>query len=114
LLTKGYLLLNYWQNVQNDKTILIDGISLNSIYKDWYNLSTKKTSIGKMVRMAKMLHLNLKVISLQEMPKDEANASSILKDIEENNISNNYSLSIHMLDNVSGNTRGAMIVFTDK
>ena len=36
------------------------------------------------------------------------------KDIEENNMSNNYSLSIHMLDNVPGNTRGAIIVFTDK
>ena len=114
LLTKGYLLLNYWHNVQNDKTMLLDGKSLSSIYKDWYNLSTKKTSIGSMVRMAKMVHQNLKVISLQEMPKDEANTYSILKDIEESNISNNYSLSIHMLDNVPGNTRGAIIVFTDK
>ena len=114
LLTKGYLLLNYWHNVQNDKTVLVDGKSLSSIYKDWYNLSTKKTSIGTMVRMAKTVHQNLKVISLQEMPKDQSNASSILKDIEENNMSNNYSLSIHMLDNVPGNTRGAIIVFTDK
>jgi hypothetical protein len=114
LLTKGYLLLNYWHNVQNDKTVLLDGKSLSSIYKDWYNLSTKKTSIGTMVRMAKMVHQNLKVISLQEMPKDQSNASSILKDIEENNMSDNYSLSIHILDNVPGNTRGTIIVFTDK
>jgi hypothetical protein len=94
--------------------VLLDGKSLSSIYKDWYNLSTKKTSIGTMVRMAKTVHQNLKVISLQEMPKDQSNASSILKDIEENNMSDNYSLSIHMLDNVPGNTRGAIIVFTDK
>jgi len=114
LVTKGYLLLNYWHNVQNDKTILVDSMSLNSIYKDWYSLSTKKTSIGAMVRMAKTLHQNLKAISLQEMPKDDVSAYSIVKNIEESNISDNYSLSIHMLDNVPGNTRGAIIVFTDK
>ena len=40
------------------------------------------TSIGTMVRMAKMVHQNLKVISLQEMPKDDVSAYSIVKDIE--------------------------------
>jgi hypothetical protein len=111
LLDKGYLLLNYWYNVQNDAVVLAHGRSLASIFDEWFKSSSTKTSIGKMVAMAKALHPNLRVIGIQEMPKDVASARAIIDDIQITAGTYKYSTNIYMTDVVIGSTRGAVIMF---
>jgi hypothetical protein len=106
LMAKGYMLLNYWNAIQRDTTELIHGRSLNSIYKEWQELSIRKVSIGKMVKMTKDIYPNLKVISLQEMPKDLTKAKIIIEDIMEN-----VNVNIYMNDTGIGSTRGAIVIF---
>ena len=111
LLDKGYLLLNYWHNVQTDQTVLFDGISLSSIYDEWYKASTMKVSIGKMLKDAKTIHPTLSVVSLQEMPKDQVATESIIEDIKQNLLSIGATINVFMMDTSSGSTRGAIVVF---
>lgn len=111
LLDKGYLLLNYWFNVQNDQTVLANGRSLASIFDEWYKSSSTKTSIGKMVTMAKTLHPNLRTIGIQEMPKNTNDARAIIDDILVTTGNLKYSTSIYMAEAVIGSTRGAVIMF---
>jgi hypothetical protein len=106
LINKGYLLLNYWHNIQNDKMELVGGRSLSSIYSEWQSLSTRKVSIASMIKMAKRMHPMLKVVSLQEMPVDSVSAQIIIDDIKGNTPSN-----IYMYDTGVGSTRGAIVVF---
>jgi hypothetical protein len=107
LLDKGYMLLNYWHKVQTDKTELYYNTSLSMIYDEWYRSSVRKVSIGEMVRMSKILYPNLKVLSLQEMPKDHDKAKVIIDEL----LSIGYSLNIYLMDSVPGATRGAIILF---
>lgn len=110
LLEKGYLLLNYWHNVQNDHTVLVDGRSLSSVYDEWYKASTKKVSIGQMIMEAKMLYANLHVISLQEMPKSHTDADAIIEDIRQNLRTIGHTINVFMMDTSSGSTRGAFVL----
>ena len=103
MLERGYKLLNFWYDVQNDKTVLIDNMSLSSVYDEWRQSTTKKVSIAEMVRLAKANHPNLRVISLQEMPKDET-AEKIIEGIDGVTF---------MSSNAPGSTRGAIIVFNN-
>jgi len=103
MLERGYKLLNFWHNVQNDKTVLIDNMSLSSVYDEWRQSTTKKVPIAEMVRQAKANHPNLRVISLQEMPKD-GSAEKIIEGIDGVTFMNN---------NAPGSTRGAIIVFNN-
>ena len=103
MLERGYKLLNFWYDVQNDKTVLIDNMSLSSVYDEWRQSTTKKVSIAEMVRLAKASHPNLRVISLQEMPKDET-AEKIIEGIDGVTFMNS---------NAPGSTRGAIIVFNN-
>ena len=103
MLERGYKLLNFWHNVQNDKTVLINNMSLSSIYDEWYKSASKKVPIAEMVRQAKANHPNLRVISLQEMPKD-GSAEKIIEGIDGVTFMNN---------NAPGSTRGAIIMFNN-
>jgi hypothetical protein len=108
LLDKGYMLLNYWYKVQTDTVPLVDGKCLGQIYYDWYNQqSSGKVPISDMIRMAKELNPNLKVISLQEMPNDDSKAKVIIEQIKF------YypSAKVFMVNSPTGNTRGAIVMF---
>lgn len=108
ILDKGYMLLNYWYKVQTDTVPLVDGKSLGQIYYDWYyQQSTGKVPISDMIRMAKELNPNLRVISLQEMPKDDNKAKGIIEQIKF------YypSAKVFMVNSPTGNTSGAIVIF---
>jgi hypothetical protein len=107
LLDKGYMLLNYWHNVQRDITPLIDDISLMRVYHTWYQSSMRKVSISGMINMAKTIHPNLRVLSLQEMPMDYTKSYDLINDI----IDLDYSMGIYYMEICPGPTRGAIVVF---
>ena len=109
LLEKGYMLLNYWYRVQTDHTELVNKTSLSMIYDEWYQSSVRKVSIGEMVRMSKILYPNLKVLSLQEMPKDHVKAKVIIDEI----LSIGYSSNVYLMDSTPGATRGTIIIFNE-
>jgi hypothetical protein len=109
LLEKGYMLLNYWHNVQRDITPLIEDVSLMRVYHEWYESSMRKVSISGMIRITKTLHPNLRVLSLQEMPLDYAKSQSLIDDILELD----YSMGIYYTELGPGPTRGVIIVFHD-
>jgi hypothetical protein len=117
LIDRGHLLLNYWNAVQNDHTELIRsintyGTSLSDIYDEWYKESSTKVSIGEMLRQSKIVHPRLDVISLQEMPKDQAKAEVIIADIKQKLQLDGHTVDVFMLDTAFGSTRGAIVVFT--
>lgn len=109
LLEKGYMLLNYWHNVQRDITQLVDDVSLWRVYHLWYQSSMRKVSIPYMISMTKTLHPNLRVLSLQEMPTDYTKSHDLINDI----LDLDYSMGVYYSEFSPGPTRGAIIVFHD-
>jgi hypothetical protein len=110
LLNKGYLLLNYWHMIQTDQTILVDGKSLHMIYSEIY-IKSNKLSIGQMIKEAKILHPNLHVISLQEMPFDPKDCLHIIENIKQNLLNIGYEVTFIINDKPFGSTRGVIISF---
>ena len=111
LLNKGYMLLNYWHAIQTDQTILIDDKSLCKIYTEIYKSSSNKISIGYMIREAKIIHPNLHIVSLQEMPSEFVYCMQIIEDIKQNLMNIGYKVTIYMNHKAFGSTQGAIISF---
>jgi hypothetical protein len=105
-LEKGYLLLKFWYNVQKDTRIIKNGESLNSIFAKWYANTTRKISIYQMIRRAKEMYPNMKVMGIQEMPLGAA-GDALKAEIE-----SRVHCIVHMNNfEIKGNTRGAIIEF---
>jgi hypothetical protein len=113
-LEKGYKLLNYWHNVQNDKTDLGNGKTLSEIYDSWFTLSQTKVSIGEMIKQAKRLHPELKIMGIQELPLSLAEASPIIREIEALAQCKIYYTPEEINLGKDCKTRGGILVFTDK
>ena len=113
-LEKGHKLLNYWHKVQNDTTDLGNGNTLSSIYDSWFTLSQTKVSIGEMIKQAKRLHPELKVMGIQELPLNLADAMPIIREIEATVQCKIYYTPEELNLGKDCKTRGGIIVFTDK
>jgi len=111
LIDRGHLLLNYWHAVQNDHTELFKGTTLSGVFDEWCTDSSMKVSIGEMLRQSKIIHPTLDVISLQEMPKDQAKTELIIADIKHKLLLDGHAVNVYMLDTAIGSTRGAIVVF---
>jgi hypothetical protein len=103
-ISKGFLLLKLWYNIQKD-TNIINGGSLSDIFNQWYEKTKNKIPIHVMIQLAKNLYPNLKVIGIQEMPKE---GEQLKKEIEDN-VSPKCFVYLSYLP--SKNTQGAIVVF---
>ena len=113
-LKRGYMLLNYWHNVQNDRTDLGIGTTLSVIYESWFKLSQTKVSIGEVIRQAKRLHPELKVMGIQELPLSMALATPIIREIEGSAQCKVYYVPEEVSLGKDCKTRGGVIVFADR
>lgn len=107
----GHKLLNYWAKVQNDTADLGGGANLSSKYAEWEKLSTNKVPISEMVKQARELYPNLKVLSIQEFPRNMSEAQPLISEIEAAGACKIYLMSSD-LDKCQ--TRGGIAVFLPK
>jgi hypothetical protein len=105
---RGHGLLNYWHTIQNDRTFL-EGTTLNAIYAKWHHDASEKVEIAEILRQAKERVPSLKIVGIQEIPKND--------ELKEDIVSSIRSLGYRVFcgDMMPGKceTRGAIVVFPD-
>ena len=105
-------LLNFYQMVQQDKTILYNDLSLFDIYVMWYLKNQNKVSIKEMLIQLKEFNPLMKVIALQEYPVD--NDVQQLLSSELSTIGTVYLNSApFVIDKKQSATQGAIFVYDD-